>query len=183
MPHSLPNATALSNATASVPAPLPAGQSREIERLRDKLADTVMRHVVAEGMEESTIAGLHLGRANAPTQCVSTIYEPCLCVIVQGSKTVWLGDREIVYGPLSYLVSSVHLPVRGRVEVASPSEPFLSIRVDVDPQEVTELVLELGDRVNSEDKCPEAACGLCTRSETPEPGYMTRAYVITDTTQ
>ncbi len=161
LPNSVPSSVPNSVAPSLTPASPSAEQSRDIERLRGKLADTVMRHVVADGMEESTIAGLHLGRANTPTQCVSTIYEPCLCVIVQGSKTIWLGDREIVYGPLSYLVSSVHLPVLGQVDMASPSEPFLSIRVDVDPQEVTELVLELGERVNSEEKCPEAACGLC----------------------
>ena len=136
-------------------------QDIELEQLRSRLTRTVLRHAPEDGIEESTLSGLHLGRANTPTQCTSAIYEPCLCVIVQGSKTIWLGDREIVYGPLSYLVSSVHLPVLGQVNVASPGEPFLSIRLDVDSQEVADLVFELGEAVSDEDQCPEINCGLC----------------------
>lgn len=147
--------------------PLLAEQRHELERLSTRLIRTVLRHTPEEGMHESALPGLHLGRVDTPTQCVSTIYEPSLCVIVQGSKTVWLGDREIVYGPLSYLVSSVHLPVLGQVKMASADEPFLTIRVDVDPQEVTELVLELGDEL-PEEKCPEVTCGLCV-SQTDYP--------------
>lgn len=136
---------------------------RDIERLQEKLQRTVLHHTEEEGMVPSAVDGLFLGRASAPTQCVSTVYDPCLCVIVQGSKTVWLGDREIVYGPLSYLVSSVHLPVIGQVTNASPEEPYLSIRIDVDPQEVTDLVLRLGDPP-PEVTCPEVSCGICVAS-------------------
>lgn len=143
-----------------------AEQRQDNERLQRKLSAAVLKHAQPEGIHESAIGGLHLARVNTPTSSVSSVYEPCLCIIVQGSKTIWLGDREIVYGPLSYMVSSVHLPVIGQVDTASPDHPYLSIRVDVDSQEVADLVLDLGDEV-PEEKCPEVTCGLCVSQTDP----------------
>lgn len=94
---------------------------------------------------------------------MSTVYEPSLGVIAQGRKTVGLGDREIVYGALSYMVSSVDLPVEGRVIDASPEQPYLAVKISIDPAEVADLVLQLGDVEASEEPtdCPCSACGLC----------------------
>lgn len=94
---------------------------------------------------------------------MSTVYEPSLCVIAQGRKTIELGDREIVYGALSYMVSSVDLPVNGRVIDASPENPFLAVKINIDPAEVAELVLQLGDAAPPAEPidCPYSACGLC----------------------
>ncbi len=140
---------------------LPAADARQdIDRLGEKLQQSVQRHIHEEGTNASAIDGLFLNRADAPTQCTSAIYDPCVCVVVQGSKTVWLGDREIIYGPFSYLLSSVHLPVLGQVTEASQQQPYLAIRLDVDPQEVADLVLQLGDPP-PEATCPEVTCGLC----------------------
>ncbi|MEH6497861.1 MAG: AraC family transcriptional regulator [Pseudoalteromonas distincta] len=107
--------------------------------------------------------GLDLFRVDGPTPCMSTVYEPSLCVIAQGRKTIELGDREIVYGALSYMVSSVDLPVNGRVIDASPENPFLAVKINIDPAEVAELVLQLGDAAPPAEPidCPYSACGLC----------------------
>ncbi|SDS53863.1 transcriptional regulator, AraC family [Halopseudomonas xinjiangensis] len=143
--------------TVSSPTALPAAP-----KCRD-LADLVSARVTQEGVYETDIPGLDLFRVDAPTPCMSTVYEPSLCVIAQGSKTVQLGDREIVYGALSYMVSSVDLPVNGRVVDASPENPFLAVKINIDPAEVAELVLQLGDTAESGEPadCPYSACGLC----------------------
>ena len=87
--------------------------------------------------------------------------------MIQGTKTIQLGDREITYQPLSYLASSVHLPVLGRIVDASEEHPYLAVKLKVDPQEVAELVLELGDKappLHPTESCPEVQCGLCMSS-------------------
>lgn len=128
-----------------------------------ELADLVSARVTQEGVYETDIPGLDLFRVDAPTPCMSTVYEPSLCVIAQGRKTVQLGDREIVYGALTYMVSSVDLPVNGRVVDASPEHPFLAVKINIDPAEVADLVLQLGDSAPPGEPldCPYSACGLC----------------------
>lgn len=134
-----------------------------LEELRQQLVANLSRASQDRQIQETAIPGLHVFRSDATTSCVSSVYDPSLGFIVQGSKTVNFGDRELVYGPLSYLVSSVHMPVTGRIIHASPDEPYLAMKVDVDPQEVSNLVLELGSQVPFDaaaEACPEGACGL-----------------------
>ncbi|WP_285261215.1 AraC family transcriptional regulator [Halopseudomonas bauzanensis] len=128
-----------------------------------QLADLVSARITTEGIHQTIIPGLDLYRIDAPSGCVSTVYEPSLCVIAQGRKTVELGDREIVYGALSYMVSSVDLPVKGRVIDASPEHPYLAVKISIDPAEVADLVLQLGDAATTGEPtdCPYSACGLC----------------------
>jgi AraC-like DNA-binding protein len=137
---------------------------QSIEMVREALAGKILQWTPEQGLQDSALQGVGLIRSDSATSCTSAVYEPCMAFIVQGSKTLQLGDREIVYGPLSYLASSVHLPVLGQVIEASPEEPYLAVKMVVDPQEVTDLVLELGDKAPELDpyySCPEVSCGLC----------------------
>lgn len=143
---------------------LDRGENVSMEVERQRLAQLVQRRMPGEGMQESGLAGLAFGRANDTSSCVSSVYEPSLGFIVQGSKSLQLGDRTLVYKPLSYLASSVHLPVLGQVIGASAEEPYLAIKVSVDPQEVTDLVIEMGDQAptfEADAACSEVSCGLC----------------------
>lgn len=128
-----------------------------------QLADLVSARISKEGVYETDIPGLNLCRVNAPTSWMSTVYEPSICVIAQGRETVQLGDREIVYDALSYMVSSVDLPVNKFVVDASPENPFLAVKINIDPAEVAELVLQLGDSPHASEPrdASHSGCGMC----------------------
>lgn len=136
----------------------------ELESARQKLAQALMRQAPEQGLIETSLDGLALIRCNVPVVCASTVYAPSLNFIIQGSKTLVLGDREISYMPLSYVATSVHLPILGRVERASENIPYLGVKLTINPKEVADLVLELGDKapgVEAGYDCPEVSCGLC----------------------
>jgi len=128
-----------------------------------QLADLVSTRTSEEGLYETAIPGLNLFRADAPTSCMSTVYEPSLCVIAQGRETVQLGDREIVYDALSYMVSRVDLPVNKFVVDASPENPFLAVKINIDPAEVAKVVMQLGDSHHASEPrgTPDSGCGMC----------------------
>ncbi|MEH6491727.1 AraC family transcriptional regulator [Halopseudomonas sp.] len=128
-----------------------------------RLAELALEHATADGIHDTCIPGLQMFRADQPSALNCGVYDPALCVIAQGSKTVQLGDKEIAYGPLTYMISAVDLPVVGAVIEASAQEPYLAVKLSIDPQEVAEMVLELGDTLPPLDQqrdCPAAACGL-----------------------
>lgn len=131
------------NALASTQPVLP-GDFRQME-----LVDLVARFTPDEGVQETAIAPLFLIRANEPRPGLWTIYEPALCVVVQGHKQVTLAGEVFQYDPLNYLVVSVTLPVIGQVTEASPERPYLCVRVTLDPREIGELMLETGIPVRS----------------------------------
>jgi AraC-like DNA-binding protein len=66
-----------------------------------------------------------------------------LCIVPQGAKTVIVGDEVFEYGSSRMIVFSVALPVAAQVTRASQSEPYLSIRLDLDPHKIAELVLKV----------------------------------------
>jgi AraC-like DNA-binding protein len=66
-----------------------------------------------------------------------------LCIIAQGAKSVMLGQEVYEYDTSRMLVFSVDLPVTGLVTRASHAEPYLSFRLELDPNKVAELVLKV----------------------------------------
>lgn len=135
--------------------------------LQQQLARVASKWTPEQGVQGSAVEGLELIRCDHPSSCGSSVYEPSLCFVIQGTKTIELGDREITYQPLTYLASSVHLPVLGRIVDASIEHPYLAAKLKVDRQEVAELIIELGDKappLNSNESCPEVQCGLCVSS-------------------
>ena len=85
--------------------------------------------------------GVHAIRASRPyTELVHTVWQPGLCIVAQGAKRVMLGQHVYEYDESRMLVSAVDVPVAARVTRASRAEPYLCLRLDFDPQRITELV-------------------------------------------
>lgn len=122
-----------------------------LEAQRAELADRIARRTAGrEGMHECSITGLGLLRFDSPSQPAPTVYEPSLCIVVQGRKIAQLGEETYTYDPLHYLVVSMTLPIVGQVIQASPDKPYLCLRINVD----TALIGELQQRVESPGPAP-----------------------------
>jgi len=115
------------------------------ERQQD-LSARVARLTPFDGTHQSAFPSLTLTRGSVPTLCMPTVYQPCLAVVVQGRKRALLNDEVFHYDALNYLVVSVTLPAMGQVLEATPEHPYLSLRLNLDLEEIARLVLELGDR-------------------------------------
>lgn len=67
---------------------------------------------------------------------------PALCLIPQGGKDVFLGNRHFHYDPQTCLLTTAELPVVGQVTDASPERPYLGIMVKLDAMLVNSVALE-----------------------------------------
>jgi AraC-like DNA-binding protein len=111
---------------------------------QSELAGLIGRNIHADGMQATAIPRLFLMRASQPTEPLPTVYEPALCVVAQGRKQAALADEVYFYGPEQCLVISVDLPVVGRVIEATPAEPYLCLKLNLDPGQLSALMMELG---------------------------------------
>jgi AraC-like DNA-binding protein len=111
-----------------------------------ELSARVARLAPFDGTHQSVLPSLALIRSSVPTVCMPTIFQPCLAIVVQGRKSALLNDEVFHYDPLNYLVVSVTLAGMGQVLEATPEHPYLSLRLNLDLEEIARLVLELGDR-------------------------------------
>jgi AraC-like DNA-binding protein len=65
-------------------------------------------------------------------------------VIAQGSKEVLLGSDRYQYDPMHYLLATAELPVVSQILEASKAQPYLSLRLDLDPTLVGSVMVEAG---------------------------------------
>ncbi|HEY6943374.1 AraC family transcriptional regulator [Dokdonella sp.] len=115
-----------------------------IEAQQAELAHRIARNAGGDGVRDTAIAGLSLIRASSPSQPIPCVYHPSLCVVVQGRKRALLGDEIYVYDPLNYLVVSMSIPLVSQIIEATPAQPYLCLRIDVEPKLVNELLVQLG---------------------------------------
>lgn len=116
-----------------------------MEPIRE-LATLIARHRPDDGMRRTEVPGMWLIRSARPTEPLHVVHAPAVCIIAQGEKLVSLAGADYRYDPAKVLVVSVDLPVTGCVTRASPGEPYLCLRVDLDPQLLAALELDLPAR-------------------------------------
>jgi AraC-like DNA-binding protein len=88
----------------------------------------------------SPIAGLTLFRSDAPTTPVRSLYDPRICIVLQGRKRIRIEERVIDIAPGDYLAVVLDLPVSANVVEASPVAPHLSLTIDLDPVAIRALI-------------------------------------------
>lgn len=105
------------------------------------LACLIGTYAPHDGRFPLPIHGLYAIRASRPyTELVHTMWQPGLCLVAQGAKRVILGQQVYEYDESRTLVSAVDVPVAAQVTRASRTEPYLCLRLDFDPQRITDLV-------------------------------------------
>ncbi len=109
-----------------------------------KLARLIGAYAPHDGSFAMRVPGLFANRiTRINRECVHALRMPCLSIIAQGAKTVIVGQEIYEYDPTKMLVYSVALPVAAQVTRASHAEPYFSLRLDIEPQKIAELVLKV----------------------------------------
>ena len=90
----------------------------------------------------TAIPGLSLYRRDEPTQPMSGMYEPSICLIAQGAKRVLLGDETYVYDAQHFLITSVNLPTVAQIIKASRERPWLGLKLKLDQREISQLMVD-----------------------------------------
>jgi AraC-like DNA-binding protein len=109
-----------------------------------KLARLIAAYAPHDGSFELPVPGVHASRfSRINTECVHALSLPSLCIVAQGAKTVIVGQDVYEYDASRMIVFSVALPVAAQVTQASYAEPYLSLKLDLDPHKIAELVLRV----------------------------------------
>jgi hypothetical protein len=109
-----------------------------------ELAALIAKNIHEDGVHTTAIAQLSLIRASRLTQPLHTLHEPALCIVAQGQKQVILADHLYLYGSTQCLVVPIDVPIVGQVTKATLANPYLCLRLALDPGELGALMLEAG---------------------------------------
>ena len=112
-----------------------------------KLARLISAYAPHDGSFDLRIPGLIVSRiSRVNKECVHALRVSSLCIVAEGAKTVIVGDEVYQYDASEMIVFSVALPVMAQVTKATPSSPYLSLRLELDPHKIAELVLKVYPR-------------------------------------
>jgi hypothetical protein len=67
------------------------------------MVDIVSRYTTSDREQSTSIDGLFFGRRASPTQPLHTSARPCFALVLQGEKSLTLGDQSIPRGMLNQL--------------------------------------------------------------------------------
>lgn len=98
------------------------------------------------------LGSLVLLRQDTPSALEASLYEPVLCLILQGRKQVSIGGQTLSFGPEECLLVSHDLPVGSRIT----SAPYLALVFQVDAATIRKLRDEAAESVFDGDR-PRAA--------------------------
>ncbi len=110
-----------------------------------ELGALVSKFSSGEGMHRTAIGGLYCIKLSERQMQLPSVYEPSICVIVQGAKQVLLEDEIYRYAPPQFLAVSVDLPLVGQVIEASAEKPYLCLAIDIDARTIADLISHSGD--------------------------------------
>lgn len=101
------------------------------------------------GVAETGIPGVRFFWNEDPVPRAPLLYDAGLVIVGHGGKVGYLAGRRIEYGADTCLVLGVPVPFECEV-LATPDEPLLGLRLDIDRLTLHRLAESLGDRGASE---------------------------------
>ncbi|MVV51754.1 AraC family transcriptional regulator [Pseudomonas sp. PB120] len=108
-----------------------------------------LRSIVMRAKSQWTETGLPRVAMVHAEACASQVYQPMLHLVLQGSKTLSIGDRVLSYGPATYFVVPIDVPATGEIYPGGPDEPYLAVSLTLEPGTIASL---LADRLKAESQ-------------------------------
>ena len=155
-----------------------------LHQKQDELTTLLDRLTGTDGAHATAIAPLTLHRLSAPSPPSHSVLEPTFCVVAQGSKLAVLGEEAHLHDPSRYLLLSVELPITAQVVEASPEEPYLGLCLDIDPRQISLLLMGIDIPENAAPKTAEGTSARSlslTRTDAPLLDAVVRLLRLLDT--
>lgn len=134
-------------------------QLKELRRLAAKAQNR---------LTETGIPRVAMVQGKIPEHELSAVYDPMVNLILQGSKSMTIGDRTLHYCPANYFVMSVDLPAVGTVWPAATGEPYLAVALTLQPAVVAALIADLPKFTGTGKTATQAETGFSVSAVTPD---------------
>jgi len=124
-----------------------------------ELRQLALKH--ADGRSRDTaIPRVAISNGGATTDAAPGVYEPMMCLILQGAKCILIGDQALHYDQASYFISTIDVPATGEVYYAGTDEPYLSITLKFDPAVISDVLISMDEDAPSTPTEPSCSFGI-----------------------
>lgn len=95
------------------------------------------------GRDEPSVPRLKIYSSDSPTDFMAMIYEPVVCLVLQGAKRTLIGNETLDYGPGDCMIVAAEVVAMGQITEASPSRPYLAANLYLDPVLISSLLVDM----------------------------------------
>ncbi|MCX5493953.1 AraC family transcriptional regulator [Kaistia dalseonensis] len=106
----------------------------------DDIRAIAQRHA---GHRNPAMPRLHIYCIDHPTDAVGLVYEPVVCLVLQGRKRTFIGDGMLEYGAGECMVVAAEVTAMGQVCEASTDEPYLALNLYLDPAVISAILFDM----------------------------------------
>lgn len=112
-----------------------------------------------------------------PTKLEGNLYNPVVCLILQGRKETYIGERKLSFGEGESLIVSHDLPVMAQITEASQAKPYVAVALSIDLQIIRSLYdqIENGGTDHQQMRAMDAA-----RADAELVGAFRRLFELVD---
>jgi AraC-like DNA-binding protein len=111
-----------------------------------------LRGIVMRAQNKWTDIGIPRVAMVRAEVCADQVYQPMLHLVLQGSKTLSIGDKVLNYPAATYFLVPVDVPATGQIRQGAPGRPYLAISLTLDPQVIASLLqgdAEVGEQTKA----------------------------------
>ncbi len=113
---------------------------------------------------ETGIPRVAMVQGAIPEHALAAVYDPMINLILQGRKSMTVGDRTLHYDPATYFVMSIELPAIGNVQPALSGEPYLAVSLTLEPAILAAMLADLPESAGAAAQ----VSGFSVAAVTPE---------------
>ena len=127
----------------------------ELNLLKEQTKEFLLEKYGVNGLVQSDIDSLDFYISEKTHDFINVIYNPSLCIILQGEKSVGFGDEMSGYNEQRYLLTSTYMPLRVSLTDASKERPYISLSLKFSMDEIYEVLKKRKDQRRKHAKEPK----------------------------
>lgn len=102
---------------------------------------------LSEGFSNSRLEGVRFFKHFQSIPRTPLLYDPGLCIVIQGHKIGYLGEKRFQYDANNYLVVPVFIQFECET-FATEDNPLLGIYIDIDMAQLNDLIASINSQVD-----------------------------------
>ncbi|MFE5322216.1 AraC family transcriptional regulator N-terminal domain-containing protein [Paenibacillus sp. NPDC056579] len=123
----------------------------------DQLIAMTDRIPLADGRTPTIVPFLSIIKHSRDIPRSIGVLTPSFCLILQGTKKLYLGQDIFQYSEGDYLASLIDMPASAQVTGATKELPYLGLRIDFTTQEIASVAMEA--EINTEPRENDLSAG------------------------
>ncbi|TPM37003.1 AraC family transcriptional regulator [Mesorhizobium sp. B2-3-4] len=100
---------------------------------------------------KTAIPRVTIGRSEVATSPLPELCQPTVLFVLQGTKSVLIGDRTLAYSAGSCFVYAVETPATSQLIQASPAHPYLAIAFALDIEVIATFLIDHKPMIGGDD--------------------------------